>query len=219
MRALSIWPAILLASRAAGQVIGFNRTAGEVEVGTCEGLKKNAELGVDISIVVTANLRCAETITVPAGVHVSIGSAEDENYLVAIAESFAAPDPASVTLLVNPEESHLSLDRLTFANEAGTAGSPGAARAVWNRGSLEVNGCSFEGLNYASLQDGGAVSAVRGLSLLSEGRWGVCRHQPHISFLSRSRGRSVVVESPASLLGRHMHNGGANRSRRNVSPR
>lgn len=166
--ALPIWAAILLASRAAAQVISFNRTAGEVEVGTCEGLKKNAELGVDISVIVTANLRCAETITVPAGVHISIGSAADENYLVAIAETFAAPDPSSVTLLVNPEGSHLSLDRLTFANEAGSAGSPGAARAVWNRGSLEVNGCSFVGLNYASLQDGGAVSVcvcVCGLSI------------------------------------------------------
>eukprot|EP00752_Nemacystus_decipiens_P008481 g7578.t1 len=161
MRPLSrlLWPAILLASRAAGQqVISFNRTAGEVEVGTCEGLKKNAELGIDISVVVTANLRCAETITVPAGVHVSIGSAADaENYLVAIAEDFAAPDPASVNLLVNPEGSRLSLDRLIFANEAGSAGSTGAARAVWNRGTLDVNGCVFAGLNFASLQDGGAI--------------------------------------------------------------
>lgn len=160
MRALWVWPVLLLASRAAGQIISFNRTAGEVEVGTCEGLKKNVELGVDISVVVTANLRCSETITVPQGVHISVGSAADESYLVAIAEDFASPDPTSVTLLVNPEGSHLSLDRLTFANEAGSAGSPGASRAVWNQGSLEVNGCYFVGLNFASLQDGGAVSFV-----------------------------------------------------------
>lgn len=163
MRVLSLllWLVILLVSRAAAQeVISFNRTAGEIEVGTCEGLKKNAELGVDISIVVTANLRCAETITVPAGVDVSVGSAADEEFLIAIAEDFAAPDPTSVALLVNPEGSHLSLDRLSFANEAGTSGSPGAARAVWNQGSLEVNGCSFVGLNFASLQDGGAVSGL-----------------------------------------------------------
>lgn len=166
MRALSqMWLVLLLASRAAGQVISVNRTAGQVEVGTCEGLKKNAELGVDISIIVTDNLLCFSTITISPGNTVSIGSATDQIYLVAIAEDFAAPDPTSVTLLVNPEGSHLSLDSLTFANEAGAAGSPGAARAVWNGGSLEVNGCDFVGLNFASLQDGGAVSVPVCLSV------------------------------------------------------
>lgn len=142
---------------ARAQVITFNRTAGEVEVGTCEGLKKHAELGLDVSIVVTDNLRCTETITLAAGVDVSIGSAVDESWLVAISENFSVADPTSINLLVNPGGSYLSLDQLSFVNEAGTVGSPGEVRAVWNEGTLDITGCSFEGLNYASQQDGGAV--------------------------------------------------------------
>ncbi|CAM9848623.1 unnamed protein product, partial [Ectocarpus sp. 8 AP-2014] len=142
---------------AQGQVITVNRTAGEVEVGTCEGLKKNAELGIDISIVVTANLRCVDAITLPTGVEVSIGSAPDENFLVAVAEDFLVPDPTSASLLVNPEGSYLTLDRLTFANEAGVLGSPGEVRAVWNAGQLDVDGCVFESLSFSSQQDGGGI--------------------------------------------------------------
>lgn len=149
----------LLTGRAAGQVISFNRTAGQVEVGTCEGLKKHVELGVDMAVVVTANLRCAQAISVPTGVEVWVGSAAGENYLIAVAEDFDVTDPTSATLLVNPAGSRLTLDELTFANEAGTTGSPGAVRAVQNEGTLDVNGCYFMGLNYASVQDGGAVSA------------------------------------------------------------
>lgn len=143
------------------QEISFNRTAGEVQVGTCEGLKTHAELGVDISIIVTANLRCSETITVPPGVDVSIGSAVDGGWVIAIAEDFSVPDPSSVNLLVNPRDSYLSLDQLGFVNEAGTVGSPGEVRAVWNEGTLDIAGCSFYGLNYASQQDGGAVRGGR----------------------------------------------------------
>ncbi|CBJ48868.1 conserved unknown protein [Ectocarpus siliculosus] len=143
-----------------GQVITVNRTAGEVEVGTCEGLKKNAELGIDISIVVTANLRCVDAITLPAGVEVSIGSAPDENFLVAVAEDFLVPDPTSASLLVNPEGSYLALDRLTFANEAGVLGSPGEVRAVWNAGQLDVDGCVFESLSFSSQQDGGGIYSM-----------------------------------------------------------
>ncbi len=159
--ALLLW---LLAGPAAGQVISFNRTAGQVEVGTCEGLKKHVELGVDVSVVVTANLRCTQAISVPTGVEVWVGSAAGENYLIAVAEDFGVTDPTSATLLVNPAGSRLTLDELTFANEAGTTGSPGEARAVWNEGTLDVNGCYFLGLNYASLQDGGAVSAWSAVS-------------------------------------------------------
>lgn len=136
----------------------FDRTEGEVEVGTCEGLKKNVELGLDISIVVTADIVCSETITLVSGQEVSIASSPLENYLVAIAEDFAVADPTSATLIVNPAGASLSLGQLIFANEAAAAGSPGVARAVWNEGYLDVDGCSFVSLNYASRQDGGAVS-------------------------------------------------------------
>eukprot|EP00903_Cladosiphon_okamuranus_P017268 g15912.t1 len=193
MRALAVWPAaLLLASRAAGQVFSFNRTAGEVEVGTCEGLKKNAELGIDISVVVTDNLRCAETITVQQGVHLSIRSAADESYLVAIAEDFAAPDPTSASLLVNPEGSHLSLDRLTFANEAGAGGSPGVARAVWNRGRLEVNGCYFAGLNYASQQDGGAIYSTADLGGTSGGAFVSVRNSTFEGNIAANHGGAIA---------------------------
>lgn len=147
---------------ALGQVvISVNRTAGQVEVASCEGLKKNAELGIDIDIIVTANLRCSETVTIPSGVDVTIGSEEDaqENWYIVIAEDFAVPDPTSATLLVNPKGSYLSLDRLSFSNDPGTAGSPGAVRAVRNEGTLDVSSCLFSGLNFASAQDGGAVRA------------------------------------------------------------
>ncbi|CAN0115402.1 unnamed protein product [Pylaiella littoralis] len=145
---------------ALGQVvISVNRTAGQVEVASCEGLKKNAELGIDIDIIVTANLRCSETVTIPSGVDVTIGSEEDaqENWYIVIAEDFVVPDPTSATLLVNPKGSYLSLDRLSFSNDPGTAGSPGAVRAVRNEGTLDVSSCLFSGLNFASAQDGGAI--------------------------------------------------------------
>lgn len=136
----------------------FNRTMGEIQVGTCAGLKKNVEMGLDITIVVNADLICSETITLSAGQDVSIASIFPQKHLVIIAEDFAVPDPSSATLIVNPRGASLALEQLYFANEAGTVGSPGAARAIWNSGSLDVNGCSFVSLNYASAQDGGAVS-------------------------------------------------------------
>lgn len=154
--------AIVMATSNNGAVVSaapsFNRTIGEVQVGSCEGLKNNVELGLDMSVIVTADLLCAETITLASGQNVAITSAPFENYLVAIAEDFAVPDSTSAALIVNPEGSFLTLEQLVFLNEAGSAGSPGAARAVRNEGSLEVNGCTFLSLNYASSQDGGAVS-------------------------------------------------------------
>lgn len=149
---LSLWALVV------GGVPTFNRTVGEVQVGTCEGLKRNVELGLDLSVVVTADLVCSETITLSPGQDVSVASAPLQNYLILIAEDFAVPDPTDATLLVNPESAFLTLEGLVFANEAGNEGSPGAARAVWNAGTLHVYGCSFESLNYASRQDGGAVS-------------------------------------------------------------
>ena len=139
----------------------FNRTMGEVQVGTCAGLKKNVEMGLDITILVNADLVCRETITLSEGQDVSIASIFPQKHLVVIAEDFAVPDPSSATLIVNPRGASLVLEQLSFANEAGTVGSPGAARAIWNSGSLDVNGCSFDSLNYASVQDGGTVSGQK----------------------------------------------------------
>lgn len=136
----------------------FNRTVGEVRVGTCAGLKTKVELGLDISIVITSDLLCYESIALSSGQQVSIASEAQEQYGLFIAEDFATPDPSSATLLVNPPGSFLLLEGLVFSNEAGVTGSPGAVRAVRNAGSLDVNQCSFLSLNYGSMQDGGAVS-------------------------------------------------------------
>lgn len=156
-----IFSLMLFHERAAVRAVPtFNRTMGEVTVGTCAGLKKNVEMGLDVTILVNADLVCTETITLSAGQDVSIASIFPKKHLVLIAEDFEVPDPSSATLIVNPRGASLALEQLEFANEAGTVGSPGAARAVWNTGSLDVNGCSFVSLNYASAQDGGAVSEM-----------------------------------------------------------
>lgn len=136
----------------------FNRTVGEVQVGTCAGLKKNVEFGLDLTVIVTSDLLCAETITLSQGQDVSIVSEPPQQYAIAIAEDFPVPDPTSATLIVNPKSAYLSLEQLLIVNEAGSAGSPGAVRAISNAGSLDINACSFVGLNYATRQDGGAVS-------------------------------------------------------------
>lgn len=136
----------------------FNRTEGVVELGTCQGLKSKVELGLDIDIILNSDIVCTETISLSANQIVRISSAANEEYLIAVAEDFAVPDPTSSSLLLVPAGASLSLEQLRFTNEAGVQGSPGAVRAIWNLGTLDVNTCTFESLNYAAIQDGGAVS-------------------------------------------------------------
>lgn len=138
----------------------FNRTEGVVQVGSCQGLKTKVELGLDITVAVNSDLLCAETISLRPGQDIRISSAGDHQHLVAIAEDFLVPDPTSSTLLVVPDGASLSLTNLWFTNEAGDRGSPGAVRAIWNSGTVDISTCTFESLNYAALQDGGAVSDV-----------------------------------------------------------
>lgn len=134
----------------------FNRTIGEVRVSSCEGLKSNVELGLDLSIVIEADLLCESVMTLGSGQEVTIASELDEEYKIVIAAAFSAPDPTSASLIVNPLWGHLTLERLEFVNEAGATGM---ARAVWNAGVLDVAGCTFVNLNFAGSQDGGAVRA------------------------------------------------------------
>lgn len=132
----------------------FNRTIGEVRLSSCEGLKNKVELGLDLSIVIEADLLCESVITLVSGQKVTIASELNEEYKIVIAAAFSAPDPTDVSLIVNPQGGHLTLKRLEFINEAGATG---LARAVWNAGVLYVAGCSFVNLNFAGSQDGGAV--------------------------------------------------------------
>ncbi|CAM9487762.1 unnamed protein product, partial [Sphacelaria rigidula] len=73
----------------------FNRTEGLAEVGSCEGLKSKVELGLDISIVVNSDLLCAETISLLPDQDVTISGSVNQQYVVAIAEDFPVPNPAS----------------------------------------------------------------------------------------------------------------------------
>lgn len=143
----------------------FNRTIGEVRLSSCEGLKNNIELGLDILIVVEADLLCESVITLGSGQEVTIASELYEEHKIVIAAAFSAPDPTAISLIVNPLGAHLTLERLEFANEAGATG---VARAVWNAGVLDVSGCTFVNLNFAGSQDGGAVR-VRVQNIYIEG--------------------------------------------------
>ena len=137
----------------------FNRTIGEVRVSSCEGLKNKVELGLDISIVIEADLLCEAVLTLGSGQEVTIASAytsiPTEEYTIVIAEAFATPDPSAASLIINPYGARLTLERLKFRNEVGADGS---VRAVGNAGTLIVVGCTFVNLNFAFKQDGGAVS-------------------------------------------------------------
>lgn len=158
MRLPRTWLSLLAcyASLAPGSAVPtFDRTVGEVDVGTCAGLKRHVELGLDVSVKVVTDLLCSETIALSQGQQVSIASAPAERYMVVIAEAFVVTDSAAATLIVNPSGASLTLERLLFLNEAG---STGPARAVWNEGMLDVAGCEFVNLNFASRQSGGAVS-------------------------------------------------------------
>lgn len=147
-----------LLPRAAAQP-SFNRTEGVVQVGSCQGLKSKVELGLDITIVVDSDLLCGETISLLPGQEVKLSSWSQQQQLVVIAEDFLVHDPTSSTLLVVSEGASLSLTNLRFTNEVGVQGSPGAVRAIWNAGTVDISMCTFESLNYAGEQDGGAVSS------------------------------------------------------------
>lgn len=134
----------------------FNRTEFTVRVGSCEGLKTNVELGLDVDISVTSNLACSSTIQLSEGQDVII-AAETPGYFIVLAEDFNVVDSSSASLLINPFGASLSLRGLGFISEAG--GQVGV-RAIRNAGRLHVESCTFSSLSTDSTLDGGAVSVI-----------------------------------------------------------
>ncbi|CAB1108518.1 unnamed protein product [Ectocarpus sp. CCAP 1310/34] len=85
------------------------------------------------TIELEGGFTCDIFITVTAGQDVTISGA----YTITIGAGFAGSTGADGSLFVN--EGGLKLDGITFATET-TDGN----RAVWNVGTLSVEGCTFE---------------------------------------------------------------------------
>lgn len=120
-----------------------------------------------VSFDLADSITCDGHITISSGQNITIrnsGTTGDITTTITIAADFVA-NSSSQSLLHVQEGGTLTLDGINFDQQAGGLLPAEGVRAVYNRGTLTVNNCAFNGLNSVAvelLSQGGAVSLESG---------------------------------------------------------